>query len=79
MRTVEFRRRAFHAQQRASTMRNEEAKAELSHIANEWLALAEQLEWLEGRYRELAATSTSTAQDSGVVQKQQQRQPGKSE
>jgi hypothetical protein len=75
MRIEQFRRRALHARQRASMATDPNAKAELEQIAEEWLALGEQLEWLEQRYNQLSSTADLPTPTDSVTQQQQQPQP----
>jgi hypothetical protein len=81
MRADQFRRRAFQARQRASQTDNQHAQSELAQIADEWTALAEQVEWLEQRYHQLAGTPEvpppQAPQLRAVVQQQQQVQSPK--
>jgi hypothetical protein len=46
----EYRRQAFEAQRQGACAANASFKASFEQIAQHWLALAEQTEWLERRY-----------------------------
>ena len=74
MTVAELRRRAFEAQRRAATAADAFVKAEFDRLAQQWLALAEQAEWLEQRYGSAVSAELRQAGPL-VVQQQQQIQP----
>jgi hypothetical protein len=48
-RADEYRRRGIEAQRRAAQLNDLSIKQTFTDIANQWFALAEQVEWLESR------------------------------
>jgi len=74
MTVAELRRQAFEAQRRAAAAADAFVKAEFDRLAQQWLALAEQAEWLEQRYGSAVSAELHQAGPL-VVQQQQQIQP----
>jgi hypothetical protein len=48
-RAEQYRRRAIEARQRAAKANEATVREAFEQVASDWFALAEQLEWLEGR------------------------------
>jgi hypothetical protein len=71
MRAELYRRRAFEAQREAAQAPDETIKSRLDLLAQEWLALADQVEWLEQRY----GPSIAADFESHVVSQQQHVRP----
>jgi hypothetical protein len=46
-RAEEYRRRGIEARQQAAQAGNQHIKEAFEHVAHDWFALAEQVEWLE--------------------------------
>jgi hypothetical protein len=67
--------RAYEARRRRTLATDPSLKADLELIAQEWLALAEEVEWLERNYGPLVSPQTASLQSETVVQQQQQSQP----
>jgi hypothetical protein len=65
----QYRRRAIVAKQQGADATTPTIKEQLEVIAEHWLALAEQVEWMEG-----LLLHSSTAPQQQVVLQQQQRQ-----
>jgi hypothetical protein len=57
----QYRRRAFEAQRRAAQASDPTVMSDLQLLAREWLALAEELEWLERRYGPLVVAEAALA------------------
>ena len=74
MATDRYHMRAYEARRRALAT-DASLKADLELIAQEWLALAEEVEWLERNYGPLVSPQTASLQSETVVQQQQQSQP----
>jgi len=74
MTAAELRRQAFEAQRQAAAAADAFVKAEFDRLAQQWMALAEQAEWLEQRYGSAVSTELRQA-GTLVVQQQQQIQP----
>jgi len=74
MTVAELRRQAFEAQRRAAAAADAFVKVEFDRLAQQWLALAEQAEWLEQRYGSAVSAELHQAGPL-VVQQQQQIQP----
>jgi hypothetical protein len=53
-RTDHYRRRAIHARQRAAQTIDPSLKADFEDAAENWTALAEQVEWAERKYSRVA-------------------------
>jgi hypothetical protein len=68
------RQRAFEAQRRATLATDPIAKADFRQLAQEWLALAEQTEWLEQRYGPEVYADFLRSRSEPVVQQQEQQQ-----
>ena len=78
MTVAELRRQAFEAQQRAAAAADAFVKAEFDRLAQQWLALADQAEWLEQRYGSAVSGELRQAKPQAeplVAQQQQQIQP----
>jgi hypothetical protein len=73
----QYRRRAFEAQRRAAQASDPAVTADLELLAREWLALAEELEWLERRCGPLVVADVVSPRSESVVQQQHQAQPKK--
>jgi hypothetical protein len=66
----QYRRRAIVAKQQGADATTPTIKQQLEVIAEHWLALAEQVEWMEG----LLLRSCAAPQQQVVLQQQQQQQ-----
>ena len=75
--TADEYRLAFEAQNRAARATDPVMKAGFDRIAQHWLALAEQVEWLDQRYGSPAVQADQLGSDAGIVLQQQQVQPKK--
>jgi hypothetical protein len=73
----EYRRLAFEAQNQAARATDPVMKAGFDRIVQHWLALAEQVEWLDQRYGSPAFQADQPGSDAGIVLQQQQVQPKK--
>jgi hypothetical protein len=67
--------RAYEARRRRTLASDPSLKADLELIAQEWVALAEEVEWLERKYGPLVSPQAASHQSETVVQQQQQSQP----
>lgn len=56
MTAEEYRRKALEAQWRASQTSDARIKAEFALVAQHWVCLAEQIEWLERRFGSIVST-----------------------
>jgi hypothetical protein len=74
MATDRYHMRAYEARRRRALATDPSLKADLELIAQEWLALAEEVEWLERNYGPLVSQQAASLQ-SEAVQQQQQIQP----
>jgi hypothetical protein len=76
MATDRYYMRAYEARRRGALATNSSLKADLELIAQEWLALAEEVEWLERNYGPLVSQQADASlQSETIVQQQQQIQP----
>ena len=66
--------RAYEARRRALAT-DASLKADLELIAQEWLALAEEVQWLERNYGPLVSQQADGSKSETIVQQQQQIQP----
>jgi hypothetical protein len=62
--SVHYRRLAIQARQRAVKASDSSVAAALEEIANHWIALAEQVEWLQDKVREAARRRDRSASSS---------------
>ena len=72
--TDRYHMRAYKARRRALAT-DASLKADLELIAQEWLALAEEVEWLERNYGPLVSQQADGSKSETIVQQQQQIQP----
>jgi hypothetical protein len=70
----EYRRQAFEAQRQGASAANAFIKAQFEQLARHWLALAEQVEWLDRRFGSVVSPVTGEP-GSLAMQQQQQVQP----
>jgi hypothetical protein len=75
MATDRYHMRAYEARRRRTLASDPSLKADLELIAQEWVALAEEVEWLERKYGPLVSPQAASHQSETVVQQQQQSQP----
>jgi hypothetical protein len=75
MATDRYHMRAYEARRRRTLATDPSLKADLELIAQEWVALAEEVEWLERNYGPLVSPQAASHQSEIVVQQQQQSQP----
>ena len=75
MATDRYHMRAYEARRRRTLATDPSLKADLELIAQEWVALAEEVEWLERNYGPLVSPQAVSHQSETVVQQQQQSQP----
>jgi hypothetical protein len=75
MATDRYHMRAYEARRRRTLATDPSLKADLELIAQEWVALAEEVEWLERNYGPLVSPQAASRQSETVVQQQQQSQP----
>jgi hypothetical protein len=74
MATDRYHMRAYEARRRGVLATDPSLKADLELIAQEWLALAEEVEWLERNYGPLVSQQAAYLQSETVAQQQQQIQ-----
>jgi hypothetical protein len=61
-RTDQYRRRAIQARQQATQAIDPSLKADFENAADHWIALAEQVEWLEARRRRIGGKKDRAAE-----------------
>jgi len=73
----QYRRLAIMAKQRSAEATVPQIREAFDEIANHWLGLAEQTEWLGRQFASLQAPQSAEPSGRTVAQQRQQIQPGK--